>query len=167
MKNFLAAEAFESLPDHLKPPKEAAIGMRWILTWKQLEGGGRKAKAPAVLLGYQDPAYEHRSTTSPVMSRQTRQCFLQMAANQRWKVYKGDVSGAFLQGRAYPADLFCIPCDEICRAMNIAPGSITKLKKACYGLVDAPLEYLIICLAWDWRGLGRTRACGCGGPQES
>ena len=141
VKNFLAAEAFESLPDHLKPPKEAAIGMRWILSWKQLEGGGRKAKARAVLLGYQDPAYEHRSTTSPVMSRQTRQCFLQMAANQRWKVYKGDVSGAFLQGRAYPADLFCIPCDEICQAMNIAPGSITKLKKACYGLVDAPLEW--------------------------
>lgn len=141
VKNFIAAEAFEALPEHLKPDRATAIGMRWILTWKQLDGGGRKAKARAVLLGYQDPAYEHRATTSPVMSRQTRQCFLQMSANQRWKVYKGDVSGAFLQGRPYPGDLFCIPCDEICDSMNIARGSITRLKRACYGLVDAPLEW--------------------------
>ena len=73
VKNFLAAEAFEALPPHLKPDKATAINMRWVLTWKQLDTGGRKAKARAVLLGYQDPAYEHRATTSPVMSRQTRQ----------------------------------------------------------------------------------------------
>ena len=141
VKNFIAAEAFESLPEHLKPDKSTAIGMRWVLTWKQLDGGGRKAKARAVLLGYQDPSYEHRATTSPVMSRQTRQCFLQMCANQRWKVFKGDVSGAFLQGRPYPGDLFCIPCDEICDCMGITRGSVTRLRKACYGLVDAPLEW--------------------------
>ena len=141
VKNFIAAEAFESLPEHLKPDKSTAIGMRWVLTWKQLDGGGRKAKARAVLLGYQDPSYEHRATTSPVMSRQTRQCFLQMCANQRWKVFKGDVSGAFLQGRPYPGDLFCIPCDEICDCMGITRGSVTRMRKACYGLVDAPLKW--------------------------
>ena len=70
MKNFLASQAVESLPSHLKPSKEQAIGMPWILTWKYREDGRRKAKARAVLLGYQDPSYEHRSTTAPVMSRQ-------------------------------------------------------------------------------------------------
>jgi hypothetical protein len=64
-----------------------------------------------------------------------------MAANQGWKIQKGDVSGAFLQGREYPDKLHCIPCDEICTAMGIEPGSVTRLKRACYGLVDAPLEW--------------------------
>ena len=141
VKNFLAAEAFQTLPPHLRPSASQAIGMRWILTWKSKEDGTRRAKARAVLLGYQDPAYEHRATTAPVMTRQSRQLILQMATNRRWTIQKGDVSGAFLQGRQYPSDLYCIPCDEICRAMQLPPGTVTKLKRACYGLVDAPLEW--------------------------
>ena len=141
VKNFIAAEAFKSLPQHLQPSASQAVGMRWILTWKLKEDGTRKAKARAVLLGYQDPAYEHRSTTSPVMTRQTRQMFLQYAAWKKWTVKKGDVSGAFLQGREYPDRLHCVPCPEILEAMNLPPGSVTQLMKACYGLVDAPLEW--------------------------
>ena len=141
VKNFLAAEAFQALPPHLRPNASQAIGMRWILTWKSKEDGARRAKARAVLLGYQDPAYEHRATTAPVMTRQSRQLILQIATNRRWTVQKGDVSGAFLQGRQYPSDLYCIPCDEICQAMQLPPGTVTKLKRACYGLVDAPLEW--------------------------
>ncbi|CAE6958741.1 RE1 [Symbiodinium sp. CCMP2592] len=111
VKNFLAAEAFQTLPPHLRPHHSQAINMRWILTWKQKEDGSKRAKARAVLLGYQDPAYEHRPTTSPVMSRQSRQMLLQAAANHCWT------------------------------AMNIPAGTVTKLKRACYGLVDAPLEW--------------------------
>ena len=87
--------------------------MRWILTWKLKEGGTRKPKARAVLPGYQDEAYEHRSTTSPVMTRQTRQLLLQLSAWKRWKVQKGDVTGAFLQSKQYPDQLYCVPCPEI------------------------------------------------------
>ena len=141
VKNFIAAKAFQSLPSHLQPSASQAVGMRWILTWKTREDGSRKAKARAVLLGYQDPAYEHRSTTSPVMTRQTRQMFLQYAAWKRWTMKKGDVSGAFLQGREYPDLLHCIPCPEILAEMGLPPGSVTQLKRACYGLVDAPLEW--------------------------
>ncbi|OLQ01173.1 Copia protein [Symbiodinium microadriaticum] len=141
VKNFVASKAFEVLPEHMKPARHQAIGMRWILTWKLKEDGTRKAKARAVLLGYQDEAYEHRSTTSPVMTRQTRQLLLQLAAWKRWKVQKGDVTGAFLQSRTYPDQLYCIPCPEICHALNIPEGSVTKVQKACYGLVDAPLEW--------------------------
>ena len=36
-----------------------------------------------------------------------------------------------------------IPTEEICSSLNIPPNSVTKLKKACYGLVDAPLEWLL------------------------
>ena len=141
IKNFVAAKAFETLPEELRPSKSQAVGMRWILTWKQKEDGSVKPKARAVLLGYQDPAYEHRSTTSPVMTRQTRQYVLQLAATRRWQVAKGDVSGAFLQGREYPDKLYCIPCPEICSALGIPADTVTRLRRACYGLVDAPLEW--------------------------
>ncbi|CAE7255758.1 RE1 [Symbiodinium sp. CCMP2456] len=141
VKNFVAARAFEALPESLRPSKEQAIHMRWILTWKQREDGTMKAKARAVLLGFQDPGYAHRSTTAPVMSRQSRQLLLQQAARRKWSVFKGDVSGAFLQGRDYPGVLHCVPCNEICDALGVPRDSIMRLRKACYGLVDAPLEW--------------------------
>ena len=141
VRNFIAAQAFEALPEHLKPSRTQAIGMRWLLTWKPQDNGSVKAKARAILLGYQDPNYEFRSTTAPVMTRQTRQLFLQAAANRRWRIQKGDITGAFLQGREYPTELFCIPCDEILESMNLPAGSVVRLKRACYGLVDAPLEW--------------------------
>ena len=162
VRNFLAAQAFEALPKHLQPSREQAIGMRWVLTWKTKDTGEVKAKARAVLLGYQDPCYEHRATTAPVMTRQTRQMLLQVAANHDWSVYKGDVSGAFLQGRDYTGNLHCIPCDEICDSMNIPRGSITKLRRACYGLVDAPLEwYKTVSEFFDSLGLERLWSDAC------
>ena len=141
VRNFIAAQAFEALPPELRPSRDQAITMRWILTWKKTDNGGQKAKARAILKGYQDPGYEHRATTTPVMTRQTRQLLLQLAAWRQWKVKKGDVSGAFLQGREYPGELYCIPCPEILEAMGLGPNEITRVKKGCYGLVDAPLEW--------------------------
>ncbi|CAE7480558.1 RE1 [Symbiodinium sp. CCMP2592] len=171
VRNFISAKAFEALPRHLQPDRSQAVGMRWILTWKVKDDGGVKAKARAVLLGYQDPQYEFRSTAAPVMTRQTRQLFLQLSANNRWAIQKGDITGAFLQGREYPDDLFCIPCPEICSSMGIPEGSITKLKRACYGLVDAPLEwYKTIAEYLESIGLTRLWSDSCawvwrpGGP---
>ena len=141
VKNFVAAKAFASVPEHLRPSKEQAIGMRWILTWKQKEDGTLKAKARAVLLGFQDPSYEHRQTTAPVMLRQSRQMLLQQATRRKWTVFNGDVTGSFLQGSEYPCVLHCVPCDEICDALNVPRASVMRLRRACYGLVDAPLEW--------------------------
>ena len=79
----------------------------------------------------------------PTMSRTTRQILLVIAASLGFRVAKGDVSGAFLQGRTYPHEAYVIPTDEICNALEIGPGSITQLRKVCYGLVDAPLEWFL------------------------
>ena len=162
IKNFLSAKAFEALPKELQPNKDQAIGMRWVLTWKLKPDGSSKAKARAVLLGYQDPAYEHRATAAPVMTRQSRQYLLHLAASKGWLVQKGDVSGAFLQGREYPGELYVAPCKEICEAMGIEEGSITRLKRACYGLVEAPLEwYRSVCSFLQGLGLERSWADPC------
>ena len=143
VKKFIAAEALEGLPAHLQPSKESAMRMRWVLTWKREDNGDRKAKARCVILGYMDPQYEHRQAASPTMTRTTTQLLLAISANLGFSVHKGDVSGAFLQGREYKGDAYVIPTDEICDAMGVPAGSITKLRKACYGLVDAPLEWFL------------------------
>lgn len=102
---------------------------------------GVPKQARAVLKGYQDYQYENRATTTPVMTSLSRQLLLQIVAQKRWKVRKGDVSEAFLQGRPYPGDLYCIPLPEIAAAMNLEPNEIVKVARGCYGLVDAPLEW--------------------------
>eukprot|EP00435_Cladocopium_sp_Y103_P050270 s2801_g15.t1 len=126
VNNFISSKAFEAIPEHLKPSKDQAIRMRWILTWKYKDSGERKAKARAVLLGYQDPCYEQRSTNSPTTTRQTRQLQLQLSASLKFTMRKGDVTGAFLQSRPYPGELYCIPTPEICEGMGLPAESITK-----------------------------------------
>ena len=143
VKKFISAEALEGLPAHLQPNPETAMKMRWVLTWKKEETGDKKAKARCVILGYMDPNYEHRQVASPTMTRSTRQLLLSIAAALGFSVSKGDVSGAFLQGREYKGEAYVIPTKEICEIMKIPEGSVTKLKKACYGLVDAPLEWFL------------------------
>ena len=44
-----------------------------------------------------------------MMTRQTRQMQLQLTTMRKWQLQKGDVSGAFLQGREYPDEAFLRP----------------------------------------------------------
>ena len=83
VKNFVASKAFQNLPPHLRPSKDQAMRMRWVLTWKLLDDGSRKPKARAVILGYLDPGYAERPTAAPISTRTTRQLFLQLAACSR------------------------------------------------------------------------------------
>ena len=143
IKNYLAAQVFEILPRHLQPSKERAIHVRWLLMWKIKDDDAKKPKARCVILGYQDEAYERRATSAPVMTKQTRQLFLQLAANQKWEVAKGDITGAFLQGKELKESLYCVPTDEICAALKIPSGSVARLRRAAYGLVQAPLQWYL------------------------
>ena len=165
VKNFVASRAFEALPPETQPDRTQAMGMRWILTWKTREDGTQKAKARAVLLGYQDTSYAHRSTTSPVMTRQSRQMLLQAAVIRKWPVYKGDVSGAFLQGRDYPERLLCIPCDEICSAMNLPLAARFGCEKHVAAWWTPRLNGTVRCpsSSWPkaWKGAGPMPVCGC------
>ena len=162
VSNFIAAKAFEALPDHLKPDRSQVVKMRWVLTWKHKEDGTKRAKARAVLLGFQDPRYAERATMAPTTTRLTRQIQLQIAASEKFKVWKGDATGAFLQGRPYPDELYCVPCKEILESMGLPPESMTRVKRACYGLVDAPLEwYRTVSNYFDSLGMTRTWSDPC------
>lgn len=141
VRNYIKSHCFRVLPSHMQPPADQAVGMRWVLTWKTVQDGtgDRKAKARAVILGYQDKSYEHKQTSSPTLSRLGRQAFLVYCAQQHFKVHKGDVSSAFLQGDELKEEMFVVPTPEICKALSIPESSITRLQRAAYGLVEAPL----------------------------
>ena len=157
VKNFVVAKAFQALPENLKPSRSQILKMRWLLTWKLDEnpegeplkrdsrGNPLKPKARAVVLGYMDPLYEHRPTSSPTMSRTTRQLFLQSCANKNFTVEKGDISGAFLQGDEFGPErvMACEPLPEICEALGVPAQSTMLLTKAAYGLVEAPIQWFL------------------------
>ena len=140
VNNFVAAQCFELIKD--RTPLEAEVmGMRWLLSWKPTEDGGKKAKARAIVLGYQDPSYKDRETSAPTPTRAGRQLFLQLCSWRRFKLEKGDVSGAFLQGEQVKDTMFCRPVEEICKAMGAPEGTVMLMRKAAYGLVQAPLQW--------------------------
>ena len=141
VRKFLSARALEALPPEMRPDKSQAVRMRWVLTYKTDDSGGQKPKARAVLLGFQDPEYSSRPTFAPTMTRTSRQLLLQLCSWKQLTCWKGDVSGAFLQGRAYDRELHCLPVPEICESMGLPAGSVCRLRKACYGLVEAPIEW--------------------------
>ena len=62
VRNFIASKCFEGASDRF-PGEDRVIRMRWLLTWKPSpeEPGGKKAKARAIVLGYQDPDYSTRN----------------------------------------------------------------------------------------------------------
>ena len=101
VNNYVASKVFSALPAHLKPDLSQAMHMRWVLNYKGSDSGERKAKARCVILGYQDAQYELRATTSPTVSRTTRQIFLQCSANHGFKVYKGDVLEPFSKASSW------------------------------------------------------------------
>ena len=108
---------------------------------KYHEQGGRKAKARAIILGYQDPRYEERKTSAPTPSKSGRQLFFQFCAWKKLKLAKGDVSGAFLQGMDLEEEMWCRPVKEICDDLGVGEGTPLLLRKAAYGLVQAPLHW--------------------------
>ena len=166
VRSYLRAQCFELMPKAKQPAASEAVGMRWVLTWKNAEDPEdpkkRKAKARAVVLGYQDGKYEYRQTSSPTVSRTGRQAFLQTCAWRKFAISKGDVTSAFLQGAELDEDYWVVPVPEICQEMGADTGEIMKLKRAAYGLVEAPLHwYKSVCNYLSSIGYCRLRGDPC------
>ena len=142
LKNFIASGCFELAKD-VVPDEHRIVGMRWLLTWKHGESyeGGKKAKARGIILGYQDPEYENRKTSAPTPSRSGRQLFWQLCSWKRFRLKKGDISGAFLQGDDMEEELWCRPVKEITDALGLPEHTPMLMRKAAYGLVQAPLQW--------------------------
>ena len=121
------------------PPKKRVVQMRWVLTYK--ESGA--AKGRIVLIGFQDPDLEQIQSSAPTMVKRTRQLVLQYSSIRRWRLMKGDVKSAFLQGEAVEQDrsLFAVPVPELRKALEMEEHEVVQVLKSCYGLVNAPASW--------------------------
>ena len=118
------------------------MGMRCVVTVKHFPE--KRIKARLVILGYQagDLEEELLKAATPTPARRATHCFLQVAAQHGFELRKADVSGAFLQGHEKQADRYVIPVDELADALGITRGKQARLRKARYGLVIAPKEWV-------------------------
>ena len=128
---------------------------RFVLKWTMDQKGNPRAKARLVLQGFSDPDLLQGSleTSSPTLSRISRQMLLAIAVNEGWSKFTADVSTAFLQGDRQERMLWCkIPADA-CRLIGCVPGTYMRLLKPLYGQADAPRA---------WFQVAQRRLCQCG-----
>ena len=141
MSQVLQSKALRSLTiqeqKQLNP--KSVMTMRWVLTVK----GDQSAKARLVVCGYQAPNLVSVQSSSPIMSRLSRNMILALSANLGFRIRGGDVTSAFLQADQSLEDqgltvwapselavLFGAPPERPCMPLRIT--------RAFYGLVNAP-----------------------------
>ena len=122
-------------------PKEQIMRMRWVLTWK-VSDGEKCGKARLVVLGFEDPYLGSEDTSSPTLNKRSKQMLLQVCVQNGWHLLKGDVTAAFLQGKAAAQAKYALAPPELAEAMGLPKGErVIRLLKSVYGLTTAPLEW--------------------------
>jgi len=110
---------------------------RWVLTVKRdKDGNFLKCKARWVLRGFLDKQVWHIQTDSPTSTRPGFRLQCQAAASNQWDLLHIDLKTAFLQG-----DTFSGQREVVCQLppeAGLPPYMAARLKRAAYGLNDAP-----------------------------
>ena len=115
--------------------------MRWVLTRKS-EG---RFKLRIVVEGFTDLHLAHLRRESPTASRWARNFFFGRAASAHMHVHKGDVTAAFLQGSDTELERGVLdePVQELAETLKFQPLEYVRLRKAVYGLVNAPRAWWV------------------------
>jgi hypothetical protein len=80
--------------------------------------------------------FEHQNYASVLANRDNR-ILLALAAAQHWHIYSTDIIQAFLFGKLDDADIYIRPPYKY----PCPPGHVLRLKKAIYGLHQAPVKF--------------------------
>ena len=142
IKEFLKEHVCEKLRQGEVVPPEDIMKMRFVVTWNKNEDGTKKGKARLVVLGFQDPHLGTEQTSAPTLTNRSKQLLLQVVVQNDWKLKKGDVTAAFLQGRPLQNCKYALAPQKLADAMDLPPGERDiRLLKSVYGLTTAPLEW--------------------------
>ena len=148
--SFVEHDTFER---QSKSKSRNTCSSRWVLRWKEVDGK-RIVKARLTIRGFEDltevPSYASTAT------RWTQRLVVSIAAQRQWTLLIADVSTAFLRGMSFEelATLTKAPVREVSfippkgsekyftelkgyHNLNFAT-EVLRLKKAVYGLRDAP-----------------------------
>ena len=107
----------------------------WVRIDKVQDDGSLKPKARLAVPGFQVAGLRDLDTFSPTCSKSSWRVLLTVASYRGSAPIAVDISTAFLQGGALQREAYVRPPQEL-----HAPGQLLKLRKALYGLVDAPLH---------------------------
>ena len=110
---------------------------RWVLTWKSTG----KAKARLCVLGFQDPDLTEVSRDSPTFSAASEALIVQWVASHKHRLISGDIKTAFLSGDEDIRNIFISPLDDVKQMLNVDHETVLRLRKAVYGLANAPKKW--------------------------
>ena len=119
---------------------------RFVLKWAADGKGGLKAKARLVLQGFADPdlLQGQLDTSSPTLSRSSRQVIIAISEVLSWERWTADVATAFLQGDPQQRILWARIPKDACELIGVPPGTLTRLIKPLYGQADAPRQWFAV-----------------------
>ena len=130
---FVTHECFEAVP---LPAGARCLPTQWLFNRKR-DG---TAKARLVVCGHRQVLgkdyFENKNYCSVLSSRDNR-ILLSLAAAQNWYMYQTDVVQAFLHGALNDVDIYIQPPARYA----CPPGLVLKLRKAVYGLHQAPVKF--------------------------
>ena len=120
---------------------------RWVFTWRG-EGDVKTPKARFCVLGFQDPRLATVETTSPTMTQDAGHLILQWLVNEGHVMHSGDLKTTFLTGnadldRTGENAIYMLPPADLAKWLTLGPDEAVRLRKAVYGLVDAPCRWYL------------------------
>ena len=119
---------------------------RFVLKWAADGKDGLKAEARLVLQGFADPdlLQGQLDTSSPTLSRSSRQVIIAISEVLSWERWTADVATAFLQGDPQQRVLWARFPKDACELIGVPPGTLMRVIKPLYGQADAPRQWFAV-----------------------
>ena len=112
------------------------IGCKWVFRVKHNSDRSIRYKARLVIKGYEQT--EFGETYAPVARLTTFRILIALAAQLGWKIHQMDVITAFLNPAVNDLVFMALPEGIEWLHPGAPPGGVCRLKKALYGLKEAP-----------------------------
>ena len=90
------------------------------------------------MLGFQDPDLTEVPRDSSTLSAASEALIMQWVASHKYRLISGDIKTALLSGDEDIRDIFISPPDDVRQMLNLDHETVLRLRKAVYGLVNAP-----------------------------
>ena len=95
------------------------------------------------VLGFQDPDLTEVHRDSPTLSAASEALIMQWVASHTYRLISGDIKTAFPSGDEDVRNIFVSSPDDVRQMLNFDHEIVLWLRKAVYGLVNAPKKW------WD------------------
>ena len=102
-----------------------------------------RQKARLCVLGFQDPDLTEVHRDSPTLSAASEALIMHWVASHKYRLISGDIKTGFLSGDEYIRNIFISPPDDVRQMLSLDNETVLRLRKAVYGLVNAPKRW------WD------------------